>query len=490
MPVLDSVGVSTPALMLQGTGSDVGKSLIVAGLGRLFHRRGLAVLPFKPQNMSNNAAVAQGGEIGRAQALQARAAGVSPQLDMNPVLLKPHSEIGSQIIIRGRVAGTVEAANYHSWRAHLLKAVLESFDRLAQAAELILIEGAGSTAEVNLRAQDIANMGFAQAADVPVVLVGDIERGGVIASIVGTVALLKESERARLHGFIINKFHGDIRLFDEGVRIIEEKTGLPCLGVVPYCRSAHQLPAEDSMGLDRLRPENHGHKTLRIAVPRLPRIANFDDLDPLFLESSLEVSIIDPGIPLPGDADGVILLGSKATRSDLEDFRNQGWEIDLQGHRRRGGWILGICGGYQMLGRSIADPLGLEGPPGETKGLGFLEVSTCLEAGKIVRNAEKTARGSYEIHAGRTTGPGCARPFPPGSGDGAISADGRVMGCYLHGLFADDHQRRAWLNHLGTKGDPDLDYHLRLDHFLDDWADHLHKYLDCDRLLDIARGRT
>ncbi len=479
----------TASLMLQGTGSDVGKSLIVAGLARLFHRRGLRVFPFKPQNMSNNAAVAQGGEIGRAQALQAQAAGVTPRLDMNPVLLKPQSEIGAQIIVHGQVAGTVKAADYSSWRPRLLKAVLGSFDRLAETAQLILVEGAGSASEVNLRDQDIANMGFAQAADVPVVLVGDIERGGVIASIVGTVAVLEERERERLKGFIINKFRGDPSLFDDGVAMIEEKTGLPCLGVVPYCRSAHQLPAEDSMGLDRPCPEDRDQTTLHIAVPQLPRVANFDDLDPLLLESRIHIEMIQSGTPLPAQADGIILLGSKATRSDLEAFREEGWEIDLLNHLRRGGWVLGICGGYQMLGQSIADPLGLEGPPGETQGLGLLDVSTCLEDDKVVRKREEMARGSYEIHSGRTTGPGCARPFPAGSTDGALSADGRVMGCYLHGLFADDQQRRAFLNHLGTKADPHLDYHMNLEQALDDWADHLQAYLDCDRLLAIAKTR-
>ena len=486
MSVSKPAGDRVPALMLQGTGSDVGKSLIVAGLARLFHRRGLTVFPFKPQNMSNNAAVAQGGEIGRAQALQAQAAGVAPWLDMNPVLLKPQSEIGAQIIVRGQVAGTVKAADYRSWRQRLLKVVLESFHRLAQTAELILVEGAGSASEVNLRDQDIANMGFAQAADVPVVLIGDIERGGVIASIVGTVGVLEDSERERLQGFIINKFRGDVGLFDDGVRIIEEKTGLPCLGVVPYCRSAHRLPAEDSMGLDRPAAGNRDHKTLHIAVPQLPRIANFDDLDPLLLESNLRIEMIQPGTPLPVQADGIMLLGSKATRSDLEALREEGWEIDLRSHLRRGGWVLGICGGYQMLGQRIDDPLGLEGPPGETEGLGLLEVSTCLEEDKVVRKRENMARGSYEIHSGRTTGPGCVRPFPPGSNDGAVSADGRVMGCYLHGLFADDHQRRAFLNHIGTKADPDLDYHMSLEYALDDWADHLQMHLDCDRLLAIA----
>ena len=362
------------ALMLQGTGSDVGKSLLLAGLARAFTRRGLRVRPFKPQNMSNNAAVtADGGEIGRAQALQARACGTAPVTDMNPVLLKPQSESGAQIVLQGRVWRAAGAGEYRRLAPSLLPAILGSFSRLAEAADLVLVEGAGSPAEINLRDGDIANMGFAEAADVPVVLVGDIERGGVIAQLVGTHALLSATERALLAGYIVNKFRGDVRLFDGGITAITGRTGMRCFGVVPFFPGASALPAEDSLALaphpsplpacgEREGPaKREGEGPVRIAVPMLPRIANFDDLDPLRAEPGVELVMVRPGQPLPRDAALVILPGSKATISDLEFLRREGWDIDLLAHRRQGGRILGLCGGYQMLGRSIADPLGVEG---------------------------------------------------------------------------------------------------------------------------------
>jgi adenosylcobyric acid synthase len=485
--------------MLQGTGSDVGKSLLVAGLARAFTRRGLAVRPFKPQNMSNNAAVtADGGEIGRAQALQARACGVAASVHMNPVLLKPQSEIGAQVVVQGRVEGNAAARDYHALKPKLLPRVLESFDLLSAEAALILVEGAGSPAEINLRKGDIANMGFAEAADVPVILVGDIDRGGVIASIVGTVSLLEDHERARLKGFIVNKFRGDIALFAAGVRAIESRSGLPGLGVVPWFSDATKLPAEDAAGLDSSTYATPTpHRALRIAVPRFARIANFDDLDPLAAEPDVVVEFVPPGKPLPLDADAIILPGSKATLADLAALRQEGWDIDLAAYARHGGRILGLCGGYQMLGRRVRDPDGIEGPPGDAPGLGLLDIETTLAPQKILRESAGTLAGcdlrvrGYEIHMGRTTGPDTARPLLSldGRADGAVSADRRIAGCYLHGLFASDEFRAAWLGSLRTDRTSSLDYDKTVDDTLDRLADHLESALDLARILEIARAR-
>jgi len=491
----------TLALMLQGTGSDVGKSVLLAGLARAYTRWGIEVRPFKPQNMSNNAAVtADGGEIGRAQALQARACGTIPATDMNPVLLKPQSESGAQIVLEGRVWGGAHAREYRQLAPSLLPAVLGAFARLAEAADLVLIEGAGSPAEINLRDGDIANMGFAEAADVPVVLIGDIERGGVIAQLVGTCELLSASERALLAGYIVNKFRGDIRLFDGGIRALDERTGLRCFGVVPYFPAAARLPAEDSLALSSPAPfrslleKKWGVERVRIAVPVLPRIANFDDFDPLRAEPGVELVMVAPGLPLPRDAALVILPGSKATIGDLEFLRREGWDIDLLAHRRQGGRILGLCGGYQMLGRTITDRFGSEGQKETVSGLGLLQVDTVLEAGK--RLAETTGielltgmpvRG-YEMHLGNTTGPGLDRPMLRlASGvDGCVSHDGRVAGCYLHGLFASDLFRRAFLKALGADTG-EVAYEQQIETTLDALADHLERTIDLPALLATAR---
>ena len=480
--------------MLQGTGSDVGKSLITAGLARAYTRRGLAVRPFKPQNMSNNAAVtADGGEIGRAQALQARACRVLPSTDMNPVLLKPQSEIGAQVVVQGRVFGTVKARDYQALKPTLLPRVLESFRRLADGCDLVLVEGAGSPAEINLRDGDIANMGFAGAAGVPVVLVADIDRGGVIASLVGTWTVLEAAERAALRGYIINKFRGDPRLFDDGLRIVTERTGLPSFGVVPWFEAAGQLPAEDAVVLDRTY-EAEADVPIRVAVPRLPCIANFDDLDPLAAEPDVSVTFVQPGRVLPGDADLVVLAGSKATVADLAVLRAEGWDIDIAAHVRRGGFVLGLCGGYQMLGARIGDPHGIEGPPGEVTGLGLLQVQTELARDKTLiesRGIDLYTGASvhgYEMHVGRTDGPGLARPMLRlgGRDEGAVSADGRVLGCYLHGLFASDAYRRALLNRVRPGRAGDLAYEAGIERTLDALADHLEKHLDLERLLRAA----
>ncbi len=489
------------AIMLQGTGSDVGKSLLVAGLCRALTRRGLTVRPFKPQNMSNNAAVtADGGEIGRAQALQARACGVAPTVHMNPVLLKPQSDIGSQIVVRGVVVGTARAADYQARKREWLGTVLDSFARLRAEADIVVVEGAGSPAEVNLRAGDIANMGFATAAGVPVVLVGDIDRGGVIASLVGTHALLPEEERARIKGYVINKFRGDVRLFDSGLRIITDRTGWPSFGVVPWLKEAATLPAEDAVALDRPRPrgETGSGGALRVVVPMLSRIANFDDFDPLAQEPGVELLMVPPGRPLPV-ADLVILPGTKATIADLAFLRAQGWDIDLLAHARRGGRVLGICGGYQMLGRTIADPDGIEGPPGEAAGLGLLAVDTVLKGPKVLEEARGVERATgaavsgYEMHMGRTTGPDCARPMldlggldlDGGASDGATSADGRVQGCYLHGLFAADGFRAACLAGLGGTASG-LSYDAAVEDALNAIADRLEREMDIDAILAMA----
>ncbi len=485
--------------MLQGTGSDVGKSLLLAGLARAFARSGLKVRPFKPQNMSNNAAVtADGGEIGRAQALQARACFTEPVSDMNPVLLKPQSEMGAQIVVQGRIAANAGARDYYALKPSLLVKVLESFGRLAGDADLILVEGAGSPAEVNLRASDIANMGFAEAADIPVALIGDIDRGGVIASLIGTHALLSPGERRRVKGYIVNKFRGDATLFEPAIGTIAERTGWDCLGVVPFFEPASLLPAEDSMALDGGRyGKAAGAEPVTVAVPRLPRISNFDDLDPLAAEPGVTIDLVEPGRPLPVGAKLVLLLGSKTTIGDLEFLRAQGWNTDIYAHLRQGGRVMGLCGGYQMLGKKIADGHGVEGTPGEAEGLGLLDVTTRIEAAKTLKEATgiEVITGAsvhgYEIHSGQTSGPDCARPMLDlaGRAEGARSADGKVMGCYLHGLFAADAFRRAFLKTLGA-GAAKADFEARIETTLDSLADHLETHIDVPRLLEIARERS
>ncbi|RVI31867.1 cobyric acid synthase, partial [Sinorhizobium meliloti] len=404
----------TRKIMLQGTGSDVGKSVLVAGLCRLASNHGLSVKPFKPQNMSNNAAVADdGGEIGRAQWLQALAARVPSSVHMNPVLLKPQSDVGSQVVVQGRVAGQAKGKEYQALKPSLLGSVMESFEQVSAGADLVIVEGAGSPAEINLRAGDIANMGFATRADVPVVLVGDIDRGGVIASLVGTHAILPGDDRRMVTGYLINKFRGDVTLFDDGIASVRQFTGWPCFGVVPWLKSAGRLPAEDSVVLERL--TRGGGKALKVAVPVLSRIANFDDLDPLAAEPDVDIVFVRPGTPLPDDAGLIVIPGSKSTIADLDDFRRQGWDRDLDRHMRRGGRVVGICGGYQMLGSRVADPLGIEGGKREIEGLGLLSVETEMAPEKTVRNSRAWSREydvaleGYEIHLGKTTGADCSR---------------------------------------------------------------------------------
>lgn len=475
------------AIMIQGAGSNVGKSMLVAGLARALVKRGYSVAPFKPQNMSNNAAVTvDGGEIGRAQALQAMAACRPAHTDMNPVLLKPETDTGAQVIVQGQRRATLRARDYAEAKPALMEAVLDSFHRLADQVDLIIVEGAGSPAEINLRKGDIANMGFAEAARVPVILTGDIDRGGVIAQVVGTKAILPPEDAAHIKGFCINKFRGDVSLFDDGLTAITEHTHWPSLGVIPWFADAWRLPAEDVMDIASTR-----QGTYKVAIPRLSRIANFDDLDPLSAEPDVSVEIIEQGRPMPADADLVLIPGSKATIADLAHFRAQGWDIDLRAHVRRGGRVLGICGGYQMLGRWIDDPEGLEGAPARVEGLGLLDVETTMEPEKRLALTEATylATGDtvsgYEIHLGRTDGPDCMRAWLGVNGhpEGAASPDGRIQGCYLHGLFSSNAFRKAF---LGPQVTGDLSYSDSVEKTLDSLAGHLETHMDIDLLLDLC----
>ncbi|MER8380844.1 cobyric acid synthase [Mesorhizobium sp. M0815] len=486
------------AIMLQGTGSDVGKTVLVAGLCRAAKNRGLKVRPFKPQNMSNNAAVADipgdssGGEIGRAQWLQAIACGVPPTIHMNPVLLKPQTDVGAQVVVQGKVFGEARARDYQALKGRLMDAVLDSWAKVGEGADLVIVEGAGSPAEINLRSRDIANMGFATRAGVPVILVGDIDRGGVIASVAGTHLILPEEDRRMIVGYLINKFRGDVSLFDDGIEAIEKFTGWRCFGIVPWLKAAARLPSEDSVVLERL--ASGQRRALKIAVPVLSRIANFDDLDPLKAEPQVEMVFVPPGQRLPQDAGLVVIPGSKSTIGDLVKFRENGWDRDLAAHRKRGGHIVGICGGFQMLGHSVRDPYGIEGSVTETQGLGLLDVETVMEPEKTVRNV--SARSvpfdlpleGYEIHLGRTTGSDTLRPSAVINGvdDGAISADGKVSGTYMHGLFSADAFRAKFLESLGVKGGG-IDYRAEVERALDEIAAELETHLDCDAIFGLAR---
>ncbi len=508
-------------LMVQATGSHAGKSTVVAGLCRLARRRGLAVAPFKPQNMSNNAAACPGGgEIGRAQALQARAAGLPPSVDMNPVLLKPESDGAAQVVVQGRVAATWPAGAFLDRREDLLPPVLDSFERLAARSDLVVVEGAGSPAETNLRRNDIANMGFARRVDAPVCLLADIDRGGAIAALVGTRVVLDPADAALVTSFAINRFRGDRTRFADGVREIERRTGWPCRGVVPWLHAARRLPAEDSVGLDgeakkaeraelAERAEHFGHGALsrsdrgrvKVVVPLLPRIANADDFDPLRMEPAVDLVMASLAHPLPRDADVVVLPGTKSTLDDLACIRAHGWDHDILAHARAGGRVLGLCGGYQMLGRRVRDVAGADGSTGDAPGLGLLDVGTEMEPEKAVRPVAGTCARSgvvlsgYEIHTGRTAGPdAAARPFAhlERGPDGAVSVDGRVEGTYVHGLFHEDGFRACWLERVRAGSSSSLAWEAALDRAIDDLADGLEAALDVDALLADAglRGRA
>ena len=485
-----------PALMFQGTGSDVGKSLVVAGLCRALVNRGLSVKPFKPQNMSNNAAVVPGGgEIGRAQALQAKACRILPHIDMNPVLLKPQSDVGAQLVVMGLVEGNYPAKEYQLKKIDLLNIVTDAAYRLKKTTDILLIEGAGSAAEVNLRNNDIANMGFAVATQTPVVLVADIDRGGVIASVVGTWELLPEEERRLISGYIINKFRGDEDLFKSGIEVIKKKTGLSCFGVIPFVPEAAKLPQEDAHSLENvLREESNGR--INIVVPKLAHISNYDDFDPLIAEPDVNLQFISRGDALPGDADLIILPGSKTTTSDLMDLKNQGWDIDIKAHLRRGGSVYGICAGYQMLGNWINDPDKVEGEIASIEGLGLLNVNTEMGGNKtLVEVSVESCLGfgefqGYEMHIGDTSGPDCERPFGKVGSEniGAVSLDGKVSGCYLHGLFSNDLFRQALLSSIKNRELSGVSYELQVEEALDAVSLVFEKSLDIDRILASARA--
>lgn len=489
--------MSARVLMFQGTGSDVGKSTIVAGLCRIAKRRGINVAPFKPQNMSNNAAAcADGGEIGRAQALQARAAGLEPCVDFNPVLLKPQSDRTAQIVLHGKALDILSASEYmNDKRQHLMDGVISSFQRLCNDYDLVLVEGAGSAAEVNLRERDIANMGFARRVGAPVCLIGDIDRGGVIAAVVGTKAVIEVADAQMISSFIINRFRGDPRLFDDGVVAIEEQTGWPCRGVVPWLGSAMKLPQEDAVVLQQ------GHDTqsqtehrVKLAVPMLSRIANFDDMDPLRLEPNVELGFVPPGQIIPQDVDAIIIPGTKSAMGDLEFLRSQGWDHDIIAFARNGGRVIGVCGGYQLLGQWIHDPEGVDGDPGSAPALGLLDVSTHMHAEKQTRKVDgycvrsQTPLDGYEIHVGLTTGGDTQRPMLmlDEHADGAISHDGRIEGTYLHGLFANDEFRSYWLNTIKENVSSGFNYESFVEQELDALADGLEASLDVDALFADA----
>lgn len=487
------------AIMFQGTGSNVGKSMLVAGLCRALKHRGLSVAPFKPQNMSNNAAVTcDGGEIGRAQALQAMACGLQPSVHMNPVLLKPQSNIGSQVVVHGKVAGQMKARDYAANKGKFLTSVLHSYEHLKSQYDIVVVEGAGSASEVNLRAGDIANMGFAQAANVPVILVGDIDRGGVIASIVGTKTLLPPEDLALVKGYLINKFRGDVSLFDSGIEIISKETDWQNFGVIPWFDRAATLPAEDSEDLKRDIVSSERKGRVRIIVPILPRIANFDDLDALRADADISLEMIEPGMPLPQGADLILLIGSKTTIADFKFLQNQGWDIDILSHHRQGGAVMGLCGGYQMLGKSISDPKGVETEPGsDCKGLGLLDVKTILDGQKRTVQVSGSHLESgkdisaYEIHIGQTEGVDCERPLfeIDGNPEGAMSQDGLVMGSYLHGVFNEDAFRAAFFSKLGGSGKVNMAYLDMVEESLDSLAEHIEHHMDVDAILEIAKER-
>ena len=477
-------------LMVQGTTSDAGKSTLVTALCRWLKRQGVSVVPFKPQNMALNSAVtSDGGEIGRAQAVQAQAAGLAPHTDMNPVLLKPNSDTGAQVIIHGRALSSMDAVAYHDYKTVAMQAVLQSHQRLSAAYAVVMVEGAGSPAEINLRAGDIANMGFAEAVDCPVILIADIDKGGVFAHLVGTLALLSESEQARVQGFVINRFRGDIALLQPGLDWLEQRTGKPVLGVLPYLMDFH-LEAEDAIDI---RQSAKATEVIKVVVPVLPRISNHTDFDPLRLHPQVELTFVGPGQPIPG-ADLIILPGSKSVRADLAFLREQCWPAAIAKHLRYGGKLLGICGGLQMLGTQIEDPHGLEGAAGSSPGLELLEFSTVLEPEKQLRNVrgqlclENVPVSGYEIHAGVSTGAGlnAAVRLDDGRNDGGLSADGHVLGTYLHGLFESSEACSALLRWAGLREVQQVDYHALRERDIERLADLVEAHLDTAKLRTLC----
>ena len=487
--------MSGSTLMVQGTTSDAGKSVLVTALCRWLKREGVSVVPFKPQNMALNSAVtADGGEIGRAQALQAQACGLPTHTDMNPVLLKPNTDVGAQVIIHGKAIGTMNAAEYHDYKRISKDAVMQSHQRLIEQYEAVIVEGAGSPAEINLRHNDIANMGFAETADCPVIIVADIDRGGVFAHLYGTLALLSDSEQARVKGFVINRFRGDIALLQSGLDWLEEKTGKPVIGVLPYLMGLH-LDSEDSVALINASAADDSKDKLKIVVPVFPRISNHTDFDPLINHPQVSLTLVGPNDP-PPPADLIILPGSKSVRADREWLRSNGWDDAIERHLRYGGKLLGICGGLQMLGTEIHDPLGLEGIAGSSDGLGIFDLQTTLEADKQLRNTsgqlhDGTAVHGYEIHAGHTTGTALDNPamILERGPDGAISADGQVMGTYLHGLFEAPDACAALLAWAGVQHVQRVDHNARREQSIEALADAVEAHLDTGYLKSLlAQG--
>jgi adenosylcobyric acid synthase len=491
---------STGTLMVQGTTSDAGKSTLVAGLCRVLWRQGLSVAPFKPQNMALNSAVtADGGEIGRAQAVQAYACGLEPHIDMNPVLIKPNSDTGAQIIIHGKPLANMDAAAYHDYKQVAWNAVEISHQRLRSLYRYIIVEGAGSPAEINLREKDIANMGFAERVDCPVIIIADIDKGGVFAHLVGTLALLSESEQARIKGFVINRFRGDIALLQSGLDWLEEYTGKPVLGVLPYLHGFH-LEAEDAVAIEQ--PE-YSANALRVVVPVLPHISNHTDFDPLRLHPSVELIYVGPDQPIP-PADLIILPGSKSVRSDLVWMRKQGWDTAISKHLRYGGKLLGICGGFQILGSSIDDPDAIEGDAGSSAGLALLSMETRLYSEKCLTNqtgcfcisgsinSEASVPVSgYEIHCGVSSGAALSAPllhFSDGTPEGAVSPDGQIAGTYLHGLFESAEVVEQILLWAGLTSMTAFDYQQRKDQDLDRLADMLEQHLNMVAIHALLNG--
>jgi len=481
---MDKQAVKT--LMVQGTTSDAGKSTLVAGLCRVLYRSGVAVVPFKPQNMALNAAVTEdGGEIGRAQAVQAMACGLPPHTDMNPVLLKPNSDTGCQVIIHGQVVGNQEASTYHDYKKTAMQAVLQSYQRLQQQYGCIVVEGAGSPAEINLRANDIANMGFAEAVDCPVILMADIDKGGVFAHLVGTLALLSESEQARVVGFVINKFRGDIALLQPGLDWLEERTGKPVIGVLPYMHDLH-LEAEDAVAKSNTKKAD---VQLTIVVPILPHIANHTDFDALRLHPQVDFKFVRLNEPVPA-ADLIILPGSKNVRGDLAALREHGWEAVIARHLRYGGKVLGICGGFQMLGQALHDPLAIEGEAGSSAGLGWLAMETTLETHKQLKQVSgklafaKAMVQGYEIHMGVSRGPALQHPahLIDGMAEGARSTDGQVAGSYIHGLFDHPQACAAWLQWAGVSEQVAYDYTQLREQSLEKLADSVQQHFNWSAL--------
>lgn len=480
---------TTQAIMVQGTTSDAGKSVLVAGLCRVLARKGIAVAPFKSQNMALNSAVTQdGGEIGRAQAVQAQACRIEPTVDMNPVLLKPNTDIGAQVIVQGKALADMDAVGYHNYKKVVMGPIMDSFAKLQAQYQTVVIEGAGSPAEINLRENDVANMGFAEKADVPVIIIADIDRGGVFAHLYGTLALLSESEQNRVKGFVINRFRGDIKLLESGLDWLEQKTGKPVLGVLPYLHGL-MLEAEDAINSQQV--ESTTDQPLRVAVPVLTRVSNHTDFDPLRMHPQVNLMLVGKGEPLP-PCDLVIIPGTKNVRDDLAYLKEQGWDQQIQRHLRLGGKLMGICGGYQMLGQTIADPLGIEGKAGESQGLGYLDVTTVLEQEKQLKQvsgiltlpnqASVPVRG-YEIHAGVTTGVKVDAPIQLESGlDGQLGLDNQVFGTYLHGIFERQEACDAILSWAGLEATQTPDFDQIREQGIDRVADTIEQYLDLEAL--------